>query len=686
MKKLFSAVTSLVMAATFVSSAFTSSIVVSAAGSVPAVQPNVSMGGVKDITANKNISRSEYSKIVDNSDIVFDFTNPDSEDGYWRVDPEYGDVTVSPRLDTHGQLITGIQMFLDLEGDFTVEIDKKSPALQNVAVQPNKAMKGVTLTCAVGPDSTGIPATPDTPVFNFFFTPDANLKDGLYKISISENELEVLDADRTRTDISVIPGYIAIGDVASSNSSSTTTTNTTTTKATTTTITTKLTPTPESSSADNNTTTTTTTTVASSQADTTTTTTTAPPAPASGSASWVIPEVHAKKGETVKLDVVVSGDSDLAVAGAQFLLKASDSVGQPKATGGNAYSASSSLASNKNEIAFGHGQGAGSTAKNNEVIVSVEYTIPENITAGKYPVTWSDLFVSDTNGQDITDKIKAVDGAIIIDETYDGEIAWDIPEVVAKPGEKVTMDVLVIDDGNSAIPVAGAQFKINADKAEFVSVDGSEAYDSAVKNNKETNEFAFGQGQGKGTAAKNGAKVITLTYTAPTTPGVYPVTWSEEFISDTNGQDITDKITLLPGSITVAAQGDITWDIPEVTAKPGEKVTMDVLVIDEAGSALPVAGAQFKITADTAEFVSVDGSEAYDSAVKNNKETNEFAFGQGQGKGTAAKNGAKVITLTYTAPTTPGTYPVTWSEAFISDTNGLDITDQITLLPGSITV
>ncbi|MDE6798579.1 MAG: hypothetical protein K2J36_11310, partial [Ruminococcus sp.] len=493
MKKLLSAVTSLVMAATFVSSAFTSSIVVSAAGSVPAVQPNVSMGGVKDITANKNISRADYSKIVDTSDIVFDFTNPDSEDGYWRVDPDsgYSDIMVSPRLDTHGKLITGVQLFLDVEGDFTAEIDTLAPALNNVTVQTNNAEKALSLTCAVGPGSTGIPATADEPVFNFFFTPDANLKDGLYKISISPETLEVLDANKQRTDISVIPGYIAIGDVASSNSSTTTTTNTTTTKATTTTtITTKVTPTPESSSADNNTTTTTTTTVASSQADTTTTTTTAPPAPASGSASWVIPEVHAKKGETVKLDVVVSGDSDLAVAGAQFLLKASDSVGQPKATGGNAYSASSSLASNKNEIAFGHGQGAGSTAKNNEVIVSVEYTIPENITAGKYPVTWSDLFVSDTNGQDITDKIKAVDGAIIIDETYDGEIAWDIPEVVAKPGEKVTMDVLVIDDGNSAIPVAGAQFKINADKAEFVSVDGSEAYDSAVKNNKDTNEFA----------------------------------------------------------------------------------------------------------------------------------------------------------------------------------------------------
>ncbi|MDE6424625.1 MAG: hypothetical protein K2K89_00560, partial [Ruminococcus sp.] len=623
MKKLLSAVTSLVMAATFVSSAFTSSIVVSAAGSVPAVQPNVSMGGVKDITANKNTSLPDNSQIVENSDIVFDFTNPDAEDGYWRVnDKNVVDVTV--RLDTHSTKITAVSAYLALEGGFAGKFSKKSSTL-NAVVKPNDADLAFSILCQ-GEDSHGTASNPDNPSVVTIRLDPTGVADGLYKIGLDPTKkLSVCDDANPANNlpISVIPGYVAIGDVTPPQSSTTTSSATTTTAKSTTTTTTK------ASDGSSATTSKATTTTVVTQASTTTTTTTAPPAPVSGSASWVIPEVHAKKGETVKLDVVVSGDSDLAVAGAQFLLKASDSIGQPKATGGNAYNASSSLVSNKNEIAFGRTKGDGSTAKNNEVIVSVEYTIPENITAGKYPVTWSDLFVSDTNGQDITDKIKAVDGAIIIDETYNGEIAWDIPEVVAKPGEKVTMDVVVIDDGNSAIPVAGAQFKVTADKAEFVSVDGSTAYDSSVKNNKETNEFAFGQGKGKGIAAANGAKVITLTYTAPTAPGVYPVEWSEAFISDTNGQDITDKISLLPGSITVAAQGDITWDIPEVTAKPGEEVTMDVLVIDEAGSALPVAGAQFKVTADTAEFVSVDGSAAYDSKVVNNKATNEFAFGQG---------------------------------------------------------
>ena len=182
------------------------------------------------------------SHMVADSKIVFDFRNKDSEDGYWRVDPEYGDVTVSPTLDTHGELLTGMQFFFKVEGDFTAEIDKKSPALQNVSVQPNNALKGVTLTCSVGPDSSGIPATADQPVFNLFLKPADGLADGLYKVSLDPepDTFEILGAQRERVDVTVIPGYIAIGDISTKpdDSSTTTSSSTTTTSGTTTTTTT----------------------------------------------------------------------------------------------------------------------------------------------------------------------------------------------------------------------------------------------------------------------------------------------------------------------------------------------------------------------------------------------------------------------------------------------------------------
>ena len=222
-------------------------------------------------------TEGKKSHMVADSKIVFDFRNKDSEDGYWRVDPDEGDVMITPTLDTHGELITGVQFFFKVEGDFTADIDTISPALNNVSVQPNNAGKAVSLTCAVGPGSTGIPATADEPVFYIFLKPAEGLKDGLYKISVdpSGESCEVLDANKKRIDFTVIPGYIAIGDVSSKpdDSSTTTSSSTTTTSGTTTTTTT-------TKKADDSSTTTKapdTTTKAPDTSGTTTTTTTKAP-------------------------------------------------------------------------------------------------------------------------------------------------------------------------------------------------------------------------------------------------------------------------------------------------------------------------------------------------------------------------------------------------------------------------
>ena len=852
MKKLLSAVTSLVTAATFVSSAFTSSLVVSAAGSVPAVQPNVSMDGVKDVTANKNAS---------NADFVFDFNNPDDENGYWhakagepvdvdmhltvndntkKVTSLTGEVaveggitvseilTVSPAFDTsllvnategtfsgfctgpdqHGiipandtavmytfdvpagtpdglyaitlkratltatdssvvydnvDVETGYIQVGDVQntttttkdgdssttttkkatstskkeddkpvtGDFVFDFDNPDdengywhakagePVDVDMHLTVNDNTKKVTsftgevaveggiiisdiLTVSpafdtsllvnvtegtfsgfcTGPDQHGIIPANDTAVMYTFDVP-AGTPDGLYAITLENATLTATDSSVIYDNVGVKTGYIQVGDVQ--NTTTTTKATTSTTKATTTTTTTAKT---------TNSTTTNQTTVSTTISNTTTTTvTTKAPDPADGSAKWVIPTVHAQKGEKVTLDVIVSGDSNLDVSGAEFNISADSVFGKPTASGSSAYDAALEYNPETNEYAFAQGIGKGTAAKDGAVILSIDYTVPADIEAGTYPVTWSDIFVSDTNGLEITNKVDAVDGAIIIDEAIDGEIAWDIPEVTAKPGETVKLDVIVKDTDNAAVPVSGAQFKITADTAEFVSVDEkTAAYDADIENNPKTNEFAFAQGVGKGTAAADGAKVFTLTYTAPTTPGTYPVKWSEAFISDTNGNDITENISLLDGSITVendVAEGEVSWVIPEVDAEPGDTVTMEVLVDDSSAEGLAVAGAQFAIKADTPiVYNSSVGSDAYDATIVENAKTNEFAFAQGIGKGTAAKDGDKVLVLTYTVPDdcADGKYPVKWSDAFISDTNGNDITAKVKLVDGAINI
>ncbi|MDE6678485.1 MAG: hypothetical protein K2K02_05540, partial [Ruminococcus sp.] len=377
MKKLFSAVTSLVMAATFVSSAFTSSIVVSAAGSVPAVQPNVSMGGVKGVTANKAASDAE---------IVLDFNNPDSDDGYWRIDPDDGVVYVDMHITGKDNTIkpTGFTIDFAVEGGFKFSFEKISPALAGVSMSVNGADQAISCGCPQ-PDGHGTPISTDNNVMTMITldVPDG-IADGLYEITASNVYIsrDEKTGNGPTYSVAVQPGYIAIGDVDTPPATTTSASQSVATTATTATTTTKVNIPPE-------TTQTQATTVSSS-----TTTTTTTYKPADGNAAWVIPKVHAKKGEKVTLDVIVNGASDLSVAGAQFNISADSKFGKPSAKGGSAYDSALKYNPDRNEYAFGQGQGKGTVAKDGDVILSVEYTVPADITAGEYPVTWSDLFVS----------------------------------------------------------------------------------------------------------------------------------------------------------------------------------------------------------------------------------------------------------------------------------------------------
>ena len=450
----------------------------------------------------------------------------------------------------------------------------------------------------------------------------------------------------------------------------------------------------------NDVTTTTSNKVTTTTSDKTTTTTTQAPNPAIGNAEWFIPTVHAKPGEEVVLDVIVKGKSDLAVAGASYDVNAKspiEFVGVDSSS--NTYKSAVVYNSETKEFAFGDkNKGVGVVAGENAVIMKLTYKVPEGTPGGKYDVIWSNAFVSDTDGNDITMNVTLTDGAIIVDdENFEGEIAWKIPTVHAKPGETVKMEVAVEDPEGAALPVAGAQFAISAvSPIEYNSVSGqSDGYKAAIVNNANTNEFAFGEGKGAGISADDGAKVLVLEYTVPagTAAGEYPVTWGGDiYISDTNGNALTEQISLIDGAIIVdedVADGDLTWTIPEVEAEPGDTVEMEVEVtVGEKN--LPVAGAQFEINAASPVVFSAVGgqSDAYKAAIVNNDKTNEFAFSESKGAGVEAADKSVVLKLTYTVPDDiePGRYPVEWANAFISDTNGNEVTSSVKLIDGAIII
>ncbi|HOA00099.1 cohesin domain-containing protein, partial [Ruminococcus sp.] len=414
---------------------------------------------------------------------------------------------------------------------------------------------------------------------------------------------------------------------------------------------------------------------------------------ADGKVEWLIPTVTAAPGQTVTMPVVVKSSS-LAVAGAQFKLDAAAPVSFSSKTDGDAYG--SSIVYNKGKFAFGQGAGRGIVADDDSVVVTVAFTVPADCAEGTYAVKWSEPFASDTDGNNITEKVTFTDGAIIVKKApADGKISWVLDKVTAAPGEIVTLKATVSAPDNAALSVAGGQFKIENDSAvEYSSVTSGGAYLSPVVANDDKKSFAFGNATGVGVIASDNATIASFTFKVPSTcaEGTYPVKWANGFVSDTDGKNITSNVTFVDGSITVkntpTVEGKVKWVLDNVKANKGETVTLKAVVDDSAKAAVPVAGAQFKINADTVKYSKIADGTAYGAPVTANDAKQSFAFGNAAGSGVAAADGATIFTLTFTVPAdcADGKYPVKWSDAFVSDTDGRNITSNVIFEDGSITV
>ncbi|MCM1507865.1 MAG: hypothetical protein NC177_12135 [Ruminococcus flavefaciens] len=175
-------------------------------------------------------------------DVIVDFTNPNSEDGYWRVDEDdssvvYVDAHVTSKDDTI--LPISFSMVIDYEGDFGFEVDSVSPAFANSGITANKKLPNFSSITQV--KGEGIPVDKDNNILAYLtFTVPDGTPDGLYKISASKAAFMKTSSPETFYTSGVIDGYIAIGDVdpgtsttttAGSTTGSTTTTTTTATTA-----------------------------------------------------------------------------------------------------------------------------------------------------------------------------------------------------------------------------------------------------------------------------------------------------------------------------------------------------------------------------------------------------------------------------------------------------------------------
>ena len=604
--------------------------------SVSAINGTIVIGDITTTTTT--------TKPLPSGEIEFDF-------GTWEVTPGQ-DVEVPVKLTANGNPISSMDVVFAQDSPIELKaIGDTATCLDRAAITSRLELPGLNFQC-IDENGDGIVAKDGGTVFTLTYHVPEDCAAGTYNIGFGKKAEVFADNSEFTYKTSKINGVITVkSDVV---------TTTTVTNPTVTTTTTQL-------------------------------------LPVEGEAAWVIPTVKAKAGENVTVNAVVK-NSDIEVAGATFSVNAKTPITYVSADDKcDAYKASLFVNDATKEFAFRQADGTGVKAANDTTIISITYKVPAGTAAGTYPVEWSDAIVSDTNGKVITDKINLVNGAIVVEPseiTFDGDIAWVLDKVTAAPGETVTLNAVVSDPNGSKLPVAGAQFKIDAaTPITYSSISGSDAYSAAIVKNEKTNEYAFANKTGEGAVSKDGATVLSIKYTVPAdcVPGEYAVKWSDGFISDTNGKSLTSQVSLVDGLITVIApdESSCKWIIPEVEAMPGDTVTMNVIVDAPTGNSPAVAGAQFGINAGAPiEYVSAAGTDAYSAKLVPNSDTKEFAFANTTGEGVKAADGSKVLVLTYKVPENCeyGKYPVKWSDAFISNTDGKSINKFVELVDGFIEV
>ena len=218
MKKLLSAVTSVVMSLTLMTGAFTSPV--SAAGGMTAVQPNVSIGEVSGVAANKKAD----------AEVSLDLGN-------YKVKPgQTFDVEV--KIDCHNNAVSAGGVTYAIESPLEIkELVNYSPALDDRDVMVNLATKKMNFTSLVDGEPSVIRS--DDALMIVSVSVPANTPAGDYKISITDPE--IFKGNRSATwNTEILNGTITVeGDTTTTSTTAATTTTTTTTKAATTSTTTK---------------------------------------------------------------------------------------------------------------------------------------------------------------------------------------------------------------------------------------------------------------------------------------------------------------------------------------------------------------------------------------------------------------------------------------------------------------
>ena len=338
---------------------------------------------------------------------------------------------------------------------------------------------------------------------------------------------------------------------------------------------------------------------------------------------------------------------------------------------------------NNNELVVVWAAEDGADQKANGEIMNILVTAPN--AAGEYPVTFKNLEVVNTSGNELT--VTKTDGAVIV-EGEAGSANWIIGEDTVAPGAAATVPVTVKGDTGTS----GFVVEFEYDPAlTFTGIEWADGYTGEpTKNEASTDEKAvlvvWAEKEGKNIQAADGAVVMNLKFTAPDAAGEYPVKFKSLEVTDTNGKDLTltkenGKVIVTGSTTTAEPGGNAGWVIGKETVAKGATAKVPVNVIGDPGT----AGFVVEFTADPAlKFTGFEWGKGYtgDATVNNDELVVVWASEDGQNQ--KAADDAPILYLIFTAPDAAGEYPVTFKSLEAVNKDGSDITIEQT--PGAVIV
>ena len=695
MKKLLAAVTSIVMSTSFVTSAFASSFNVSAAGGVSAVQPNVSMGEVIDGAADKNAVQNDF--VVTGTTLEY------------NLGDAYTDAYIDFKVESGGHKGSTLVFEVDdLPAGITYSMTEK----KNLAIpgKPTWSLNNKTYNCECR-DSNQDPQNFEDGGIVCTLTLDipSNISAGEYDINLSRFHVVEQGSQQAgkiiEFDAKVVPGKVIIkGDGTSDDTNP---------------------PSDDNNDDDNNN--------DSSDVMSDFVVTGSKLEYNLGDAytdAYIDFTVQSggHKGSTLVFDVAT------LPAGIKYSMTEKKNLAIPgKPTwslNGNTYNCECRDA-NQDPQNFDDG----------EIVCTLTLDIPSDIAAGEYDIDLKRFHVveqgSQQGGEIIEFDAKVVPGKVIIKDS--GNTTPTTPS----QGSTVDSDTTTPDDfsinGSTLTYTKGDDYSVDpyidfvvkagghkgstltfeiAELPAGITAEVTEKKNYAIDGNPNwvlsgsTYRCECRDTSENPQSFKDGATVVTLTLDIPSTiaVGEYDIDLSRFHVveqgSEAMGKIIEFDANVNPGKLIIKeagasnpdptepvippvdpAEGEAVWVIDTVKGTPGKSVEVPVFV--KGNSTLEVAGATFEIAANGADFNKVAGPcAAYgNAAIVNNANTNEFAFAQAAGQGSAAADKAVIMTLTYDVPANAtGTIPVEWANVTVSDTNGNLITEKVKVENGAIII